>query len=84
MRMAVITLGIAGALVVSTRPGSAQQVPNYPWCLNAGGSDSNFTSCAFDTFGQCMATGWGDGGVCFRNPAYRPGIERPLPRRRRG
>ena len=86
MRMAV-TLGIiAVALAAGARPSSAQQVPNYPWCLNAGGSESNFTSCAFNTYGQCMATGSGDGGMCYPNPAYRPAAERPYPasRRRRG
>jgi uncharacterized protein DUF3551 len=72
-------------LLVDVHPSSTQRFIVYPWCLDAGGSDSHFTSCAFNTFDQCMQTGWGDGGICYRNPAYRPVVERPrpLPRRKR-
>jgi hypothetical protein len=81
---ALLTLVLG--LLMDVRASSAQPVPNYPWCLDAGGSDSQFTSCAFHTFDQCMATGWGDGGICYRNPTYRAVIERPRhrPVRKRG
>jgi hypothetical protein len=80
---AVATLAVA--LLLDVRSSNAQRFTHYPWCLDAGGSDSQFTSCAFNTFEQCMQTGWGDGGICYRNPAYRPLPERSgqKPRRKR-
>jgi hypothetical protein len=86
MRIATVALAtLMLAIMIDVRPAGAQRFTNYPWCLDAGGADSQFTSCAFNTFDQCMATGWGDGGICYRNPDYRPVTERPrqMPRRKR-
>jgi hypothetical protein len=72
-------------IVTDVRSSSAQTPFNYPWCHNAGGKESNFESCAFNTFDQCMQTGWGDGGLCYRNPGYQPPLlrSRQQPRRKR-
>jgi hypothetical protein len=86
MRIVLATVAtLVVALLLDVRSSGAVRFGQYPWCLDAGGSDSQFTSCAFDTFEQCMQTGWGDGGVCYRNPAYRPLLERSgqKPRRKR-
>jgi hypothetical protein len=84
MRLATVALtAFVLALVIDARSSNAQRFIHYPWCLDAGGNDSQFTSCAFNTFEQCMQTGWGDGGICYRNPSYRPALERPRPKPRR-
>ncbi len=74
---------LAFVLLVDVQPSSAQRSIVYPWCLDHGSNEGYFTTCAFNTFDQCMQTGRGDGGICYRNPAYRPSVERPRPQPRR-
>ena len=77
MRLVLIAFAsMVLVLMTDGRSSSAQTPFNYPWCLNAGGNQSNFDSCAFNTFDQCMQTGRGDGGLCYRNPGYQPPLLR--------
>jgi Protein of unknown function (DUF3551) len=86
--MRFLTPGLAAlafVAVMDVHTSSAQRSIVYPWCLDHGSSEGYFTTCAFNTFAQCVQTGRGDGGICYRNTAYRPVVERskPQPRRRR-
>jgi uncharacterized protein DUF3551 len=76
---------LAFLAVMDVHTSSAQRAIVYPWCLDHGSGEGYFTTCAFDTFAQCVQSGRGDGGICYRNMAYRPTVERskPQPRRRR-
>jgi hypothetical protein len=80
---AVTALAFVAVMDVPTS--SAQRAIVYPWCLDHGSNEGYFTTCAFNTFAQCVQTGRGDGGICYPNPVYRPVVERskPQPRRRR-
>jgi hypothetical protein len=60
------------AAMIGVHASSAQRSVDYPWYLDAGGNESQFNSCAFNSFDQCMQTGWGDGGFCYRNPSTGP------------
>ena len=79
-----IVAALAFVAVMDVHTSSAQRSIVYPWCLDHGSSEGYFTTCAFNTFAQCVQTGRGDGGICYRNPAYRPVVERSntQPRRR--
>jgi hypothetical protein len=81
--IAAALAALAFVAVVEAQTSSAQSAIVYPWCLDHGSSEGYFTTCAFNTIDQCMQTGSGDGGFCYRNPAYRPAIERPIPQPRR-
>ena len=84
MRLLLAIAGIVTlALFVDIRPSDAQVFRHYPWCLFSGGNESSFESCSFDSFEQCLMTRSGGGGICFANPAYRPGVEQPPPKPRR-
>jgi Protein of unknown function (DUF3551) len=87
--MRFLTAGLAAlafVLLADAQPSSAQRAIVYPWCLDHGSNEGYFTTCAFNTFAQCVQTGRGDGGFCYPNPSYRPVVERPRsqPRRKRG
>ena len=56
------------ALVASDAPSRADIT--YPWCAQYGGGRGGSRNCGFWTFEQCMATMWGNGGFCERNPMY--------------
>ena len=62
--------GAAIALAIALGGGEARaQYLNYPYCAVF---DRSTTSCAFDTFAQCLATISGRGGYCYQNTAYQP------------
>jgi hypothetical protein len=74
---------LAFLAVADAQPSNAQQSITYPWCLDHGSSEGYFTTCAFNTYAQCVQTGRGDGGFCYPNPAYRQVIEQPRSSSRR-
>jgi Protein of unknown function (DUF3551) len=74
---------LAFLVLADMQPSSAQQAITYPWCLDHGSSEGYFTTCAFNTYSQCVQTGRGDGGFCYPNPAYRQVIEQPRASSRR-
>jgi hypothetical protein len=57
------------AAALAPRPAAAL---NYPWCATYYDSSRGMTSCAFTSFGQCLATVSGIGGHCSTNPSYAP------------
>jgi hypothetical protein len=68
MRTIVFTmLAVAALTAASPRKADAQYA--YPWCAQFTDGSGVF-SCAFVTFGQCLATVSGIGGFCVRNPVY--------------
>ena len=70
MRIALLTLGVAVAIIGVDARALAQ---NYPWCaIYAKDGDSH---CAFSTQDQCMATVSGIGGFCVAN-ASAPATDR--------
>jgi uncharacterized protein DUF3551 len=78
--VAAAVAALAVLALTDARPSSAQRAIVYPWCLDHGGNEGYFTTCAFNTYAQCMLTG---GGFCYPNPAYRTVIEQPRPSSRR-
>jgi hypothetical protein len=69
MRKTMLLLAAVAALPALT---GAAQAREYPWCARYGGWMSSTRNCGFDTFGQCMATISGVGGVCERNMMAGP------------
>ena len=63
-------VSVAGALlalaVVEARPAAAEI--HRPWCAQYFGN--GWTTCAFDSYEQCMETARGNGAYCERNPWY--------------
>jgi Protein of unknown function (DUF3551) len=61
---------VAGALLalaaVEARQAGAEIY--RPWCVQYFGNGR--TSCAFDSFEQCMETARGNGAYCHQNPWY--------------
>jgi Protein of unknown function (DUF3551) len=43
-----------------------------PWCVQYLGGISGGTTCAFDSYAQCMETARGNGAYCYQNPWYSP------------
>jgi Protein of unknown function (DUF3551) len=41
-----------------------------PWCVQYLGGISGGTTCAFDSYAQCMETARGNGAYCYENPWY--------------
>lgn len=64
MRMTLLVLAAAGALMGDARPSAARAW--YPWCAQYA-DRSGITSCLFSTFEQCLATVRGIGGSCVQN-----------------
>ncbi len=60
---------LVAALALAPRPSAAAY--DYPWCAKYYDRSGIF-SCAFATYGQCMATISGVGGLCMQNPSYTP------------
>src|SRR5262245_4734389 len=64
-------VSVAGALValiaIEARPAVAEIY--RPWCVQYFGQGR--TSCAFDSFEQCMETARGNGAFCQQNPWYQ-------------
>lgn len=63
-------VSIAGAFVVlaavEVRPAVAEIY--RPWCVQYFGRGG--TTCAFDSYAQCMETARGAGAYCYQNPWY--------------
>jgi hypothetical protein len=74
MRIILVVLGIAVAAVALMRP--AASAPIYRYCAQY--EDRGDTTCAYDTFQQCLDTARGAaGGTCMENPAWRPPATEP-------
>jgi Protein of unknown function (DUF3551) len=71
----LVLLACAGANVTHARS------PIPPWCAWDPGI-SNF-NCGFYTHQQCMASAWGNGGLCVPNSRAAYGNLRPRRRWRR-
>jgi hypothetical protein len=69
MRLVAIgLLAAAAAISLHSRPSSAQQFHEYPWCayfFKDGGSN-----CYFASYAQCRADISGVGGFCSPNPLF--------------
>jgi len=83
--MRALVLGVvtaATALACAPRPSEAAY--NRPWCAQYYDRSAVF-SCAFYSYGECMATISGIGGVCMQNPWLPPppsyAARPPKPRR---
>jgi len=77
--LAILALS-ALALVADSQQSQAEIT--YPWCAQYGGGRGGSRNCGFWTYGQCMATLWGNGGYCEVNSMYRgpsPGMVPPPP-----
>jgi hypothetical protein len=63
-------VSVAGALLalaaVQARPAAAEIY--RPWCAQYFGN--GWTTCAFDSYEQCMETARGNGAYCEQNPWY--------------
>jgi hypothetical protein len=83
MRTATVFAVIIAALSLTAHAASAQ-AREYPWCARY---DTWSYNCGFTTFGQCLATISGAGGICERNPRAVALNDAPRPRsakRKRG
>jgi uncharacterized protein DUF3551 len=57
------------ALTVLALTPSAAAAQGAPWCFyETGRGATGAVTCTFYSFEQCMATLWGNGGSCSRNP----------------
>lgn len=81
-RMVLAVLALATALMASPRPVTAAY--NLPWCAQFY-TFGQVSTCSFETYGQCLATISGVGGVCVRNAKLLPypAVVQPLRRRPR-
>jgi len=77
--MLVLFAGLMAALVIDVRPSVAQE---YPWCAMYNGRGGGGMNCGFVSFGQCLETVRGVGGVCMQNPRYYAMTPSPGPRRK--
>ena len=66
MRMTVITAMLFAS--VSLGAGGAQ-AQTAPWCAHY---NTGLNACGFYSFEQCMASVFGVGGTCARNPLEVP------------
>jgi Protein of unknown function (DUF3551) len=72
--MTKLTLIAAAATIGAIIAGAAlppRADTEYPWCAQYRRA-IGATNCGFVTYQQCLATISGVGGMCYRNPAYRP------------
>jgi len=67
MKLLLLMSTILCATAAIVVPASAQ---NYPWCAQYAGFGS--LNCGYTTYAQCMASLFGNGGVCSQNPQYEP------------
>ena len=68
----------AGLVVAALAAGTPAKAQNYPWCAQYAGFGS--LNCGYTTYAQCMASLFGNGGVCNQNPQYQAQTL-PQPRR---
>jgi hypothetical protein len=77
---------MTGLILLASLVFSAEGAQAAPWCANYSGGGSGAgggSNCGFYSFEQCMATLWGNGGFCDRNPFERSNALVSEPRRRR-
>ena len=67
MRRLVLLALLGLGIVSQTLPSAAQSAYDYPWCALRG-DKSGAQSCYYTSYGQCMASLGGIGGICIRNP----------------
>ncbi len=79
-----LALSAAVALAaLSSLPKPAAATIEYPWCVQyGGGPNGGGRNCGFVSYGQCMMTARGAGGMCVVNLFYQGTAEQPRPRRR--
>jgi hypothetical protein len=65
MKRFLLTSATALAVISDATAPAAQRFGQYPWC-----SSTEYSSCSFDTYVQCMETARGLSGHCYQNPAY--------------
>jgi Protein of unknown function (DUF3551) len=67
MNRLLLAAGVFAAALLAGTPAKAQ---NYPWCAQYAGTGSQ--NCGYTTYAQCMASLFGNGGVCDQNTQYSP------------
>jgi len=79
MRLAVVSLMIAGAAVLLDTRGSVAQSPyQYQWCaVYAGKSEGRSEACYYKSFAECMASVSGVGGYCIQSQYYTGQADTP-------
>jgi len=69
MTRAASILLLGAALATAAGPSRAEVY--RPWCAQYfGNSGDSGTTCAFNSYEQCMATARGAGAYCVQNPWY--------------
>jgi Protein of unknown function (DUF3551) len=69
VRAAFALLAVAALAAIDAR--SAAGEIYRPWCVQYfGGDGDDGTSCAFNSYQQCMLTARGAGAYCVQNPWY--------------
>ena len=80
MRIAALMFGLVLVALFAPQPAGAAHV--YRYC--ASYEDRGDTTCAYDTFQQCLDTARGPaGGTCSENPAWQPESATPARRKTR-
>jgi hypothetical protein len=67
-----IATAIVALTAIDVRPAAAEVY--RPWCVQYFGGISGGTTCAFDSYAQCMETARGNGAYCYQNPWYSQGL----------
>jgi hypothetical protein len=75
-----LTVSLTLATLLTSAQGAVAQSRFWSWCLYDIGR-TNHVTCAFDSWGQCMATLSGIGGLCVQNLQYP--VTPPAPSHRR-
>jgi hypothetical protein len=63
-----ITAALVASAAIDARPAAAEVY--RPWCVQYFGGISGGTTCAFDSYAQCMETARGNGAYCYENPWF--------------
>jgi hypothetical protein len=71
----------AAALFDSTAVSSAQNVSQFPWCLEVNGPGA-YRGCYYSSLQACLLDSRTRYGQCVPSPYYHP-PRAPVPRRRR-
>ena len=68
IRAVYMAAALVALAAIDARPAAAEVY--RPWCVQYFGGISGGTTCAFDSFAQCMETARGNGAYCYQNPWY--------------
>ena len=73
-----VVLTLSSLTAIDARP-TAGETYRPPWCVEyLSGAGDGGTNCSFHSYEQCMMTATpGTGGVCYRNPWYGSGDQKP-------